>query len=63
MLDYQNFKDINQLIAVNLSKQKELDANPRAIQHIEFYGMLDTKSQVCIILEKSNEKFCKYVNG
>ena len=32
LLDYQYFKDNYQLIAVDLSKQKELDANPRAIQ-------------------------------
>ena len=50
-----------QLIALDLSKQKELDADPRAIQQIEFYGMLTTKSQVCTVLEKSNEtiEYCK----
>ena len=40
LLDYQYFKNNYQLIAVDLSKQKELDADPRAIQQIEFYGML-----------------------
>ena len=47
LLDCQYFKD--------LSKQKELDADPRAIQQIEFYRMRNTKSQVCTILEKSKE--------
>ena len=47
LLDYQYFKDHYQLIAVDLSKQKELDADPRAIQQIGFYGKLETKSQVC----------------
>ena len=37
LLTYQYFKDHNQLIAVDLSKQKKLDADPRAIQQIEFY--------------------------
>ena len=37
LLDYQYFKDHYQLITVDLSKQKELDADPRAIQQIEFY--------------------------
>ena len=32
LLDYQYFKDHYQLIEVDLFKQKELDANPRAIQ-------------------------------
>ena len=36
LLDYEYFKDHYQLIAVDLSQQKELDADPRAIQQIEF---------------------------
>ena len=36
LLDYQYFKENDQLIAVDLSKQKELDANPRAIQQLNF---------------------------
>ena len=36
LLDYQYFKDHYRLIAVDLSKQKDLDADPRAIQQIEF---------------------------
>ena len=55
LLDYQYFKDNYQLIAVDLSKQKELDADPRAIKQIEFYGVLDTKSQGRTVLEKSKE--------
>ena len=47
LIYYQYFKDHYQLIAVNLSKQKELDADSRAIQQIEIYGMLKTNSQVC----------------
>ena len=42
LLDYQYFKDHYQLIAIDLSKQKELDADPGAIQQIEFYGILKT---------------------
>ena len=41
------------LTAVDLSKQKELDADPKANQQIEFYGKLRTNSQVCTVLEKS----------
>ena len=53
LLDYQYFKDHDQLITGDLSKQKELDADPRAIQQIEFYGILNTNSQVRTVLEKS----------
>ena len=63
LLDYQYFKDNYQLIAVDLSEQKELDADTRAIQQIEFYGMLTTKSQVCTALEKSKEKILEFYNG
>ena len=52
LLDYQSFKNHCKLIAVDLSKQRELDADPRAIQKIEVYRMLDTNSQVCTVLEK-----------
>ena len=60
LLYYQYFKDHYQLIAVHLSKQKELDAGPRAIQQIEFYGMLKTNSQVCTVLEKSKETILEF---
>ena len=55
-LDYQ-------LIAVNLSKQKELYADPRAIQQIEFYGMLKDNSQVYPVLEKSKETVLEFYKG
>ena len=38
-----------------LSKQKELDADPRIIPQIEFYKILETDSQVCTVLEKIKE--------
>ena len=46
LLDYQYFKDHYQLIAIYLSKQKELDADSRAVQQIEFYGILKTHNCV-----------------
>ena len=63
MLDYRYFKHHDQLIAVNLSKQKELDADPLSIQQIEFYGMLKTNSQVCTVLEKSKETIPEFYKG
>ena len=41
LLDYDYFKKHYKLIAVDLSKQKELDADPTAIQQIEFKYMLE----------------------
>ena len=40
LLDYAYFKDNYRLIAVDLSKQKALDADPRAIQQIVFQGVV-----------------------
>ena len=40
LLDYDYIKNHYRLIAVDLSRQKELDAGPKGIQHIEFVGQL-----------------------
>ena len=60
MLDYEYFKDHYQLIAIDLSRQKELDADSRAIQQIEFYKMLKTNSQVGTVLEKSKDTMLEF---
>ena len=52
LLDYKYFRDHYQLIAVDLSEQKKLDADSRVIKQTEFYGVLKTISQACTILEK-----------
>ena len=36
LLDYPYFKDSYKIIAVNLSKQQALDADPRANQQVNF---------------------------
>ena len=38
----------------------QLDADSRATQWIEFYGMLKTNSQVCTVLEKSKETMLEF---
>ena len=53
----------SKIIVVDLTKQKELDAGSRAIQQIEFYGILKTKSQMCTVLEKSKETILKFYKG
>ena len=62
-LDYQYFKDHYNLIAIGLSSQKELDADSRAVEQIEFYGMLKTNSEVCTVLEKSKETTFQFSKG
>ena len=63
LLDYDYFQKNYQLIAVDLSKQREIDADPRAIQQIEFIGMLKTRSNLFTILEKSKETTLEFYKG
>ena len=63
LLDYDYFKKNYQSIAIDLSKQRELDADPRAIQQVEFIGMLKTRSNLFTILEKSKGTILKFYKG
>ena len=63
LLDFNYFKKHYKLVAVDLSKQKELDADPRAIQQIEFKYMLETNSTIYWILEKSKETILEFYKG
>ena len=62
LLDF-NYFDKHKLVAVDLSKQKELDADPRAIQQIEFKYMLGTDSTIYWVLEKSKETILEFYKG
>ena len=62
-LDYNYFKKHYKLVAADLSKQKELDADPRAIQQIEFKYMIGTNSTIYWILEKSKETILEFYKG
>ena len=63
LLDYNYFKKHYKLVAVDLSKQKVLDADPRAIQKIEFKYMLGTNSTIYWVLEKSKETILEIYKG
>ena len=41
LLDYNYFNNYYKMIAIDLSKQQALDADPKAIQQINFTGNLD----------------------
>ena len=57
MLDYSYFKENNKVIAVDLSKQQVFDANPRAIQQINFTANLDRaeNTTMSFIIEEGKE--------
>ena len=63
LLDYDYFKKNYKLVAVDLSKQKELDADPRAIQQIEFKYTLETNSTIYWILKKSKDTILEFYKG
>ena len=67
LLDYAYFKDNYRLIAVDLSRQKALDADQRAIQQIVFQGVVEgaagRKIRLYTILEKSKETILGFAKG
>ena len=50
LLDYDYIKNHYRLIVVDLSKQKEVDADPKAIQQIEFGGQLQIQVAINLCL-------------
>ena len=65
LLDYPYFKDTYKMIAVDLSKQQALDADPRAIQQINFTASLDRaeNTRVYFILEEAKETILDFSKG
>ena len=63
LLDSNYFDKHYKLVAVDLSKQKELDADPRAIQQIEFKYMIKMSSTIYWVLEKSKETTLEFYKG
>ena len=64
LLDYIYFKDDFRLITADLSKQKALDADPKAIQQIIFTGQVDDEAlTVFYILEQSKETKLEFSKG
>ena len=57
LLDYTYFKKYYKMIAIDLSKQQALDADPKAIQQINFTANLDRagNTRFYFILEEAKE--------
>ena len=57
LLDYIYFKNYYKMIAVDLSKQQALDADPKAIQQINFTANLDRagNTRIYFIVEEAKE--------
>ena len=65
LLDYTYFKENYKMIAIDLSKQRELDADPRAIQQINFAANLDRVGNTTIffIIEEAKETVLDFSQG
>ena len=68
LLDFAYFEKNYRLIAVDLSKQKALDADSRAIQQIIFTGKIkstvqNTRVIIFYILKQSNETMLEFSKG
>ena len=65
--DFAYFEKNYGLIAADLSKQKDLDADPRAIQQIIFTGKIKstvaTRVIIYYILEQSKETILQFAKG
>ena len=64
-LDYSYFKDNYKMIATDLSKQQALDADPRAIQQINFKANLDRAENTTLffITEEAKETVFEFSQG
>ena len=65
LLDYSYFKENYKLIAIDLSKQQALDADPRAIQQINFTANLDRAGNTTMffIIEQAKETVLDFSQG
>ena len=65
LLDYPYFKDNYKLVAIDLNNQQALDANPRAIQQINFTANLDRAAGATMffITEEAKETVLDFSQG
>ena len=65
LLDYPYFEENYKMIAIDLSTQNELDADPRAIEQINFTANLDRAGNTTIffIIEEAKETVFEFSQG
>ena len=65
LLDYIYFKNYYKMIAADLRKQQALDADPEAIQQINFQANLDRagNTRIYFILEEAKETVLDFSQG
>ena len=65
LVDYLYFKENYKTIVINLSRQQALDADPRAIQQINYTANLDRTGNTTMfsIVEKAKETVFDFSQG
>ena len=63
LLDYDYAVNKYKIIGIDLSKQQALDADPRAIQQINFTGDVPANTNIFYILEKAKETVLDFSQG
>ena len=65
MLDYTYLKENHKMVAIDLSKQQALDADPRAIQQINFTANLDKAGNTTMffVIEEAKETVLDFSQG
>ena len=64
LLDYPYFKQNHKMIAIDLSKQQALDADPRATQQINFTANLDRAGNTTFfIIDEAKETVSDFSQG
>ena len=64
MQHYNYFKNYYKIIAIDLSKQQALDADPKTIQQINFKGNLardEIENMTCFLLLKKQKNILEFL--
>ena len=63
LLDYNYFKEHYKMIAIYLSKEQELDCDPKAVQQVNFTGNLENQSKMFFFTEDAKETVLDFSQG
>ena len=64
-MDYNYFRNFYKIIIIDLSNQQTPDADPKAIEQINFIGNLDqpTRATMFFIIKEAKETILDFLQG
>ena len=63
MLDYSYFKKYYNMVAIDLSKQQALAADPKGTQQINSTGNLENNAVIFFIIQEAKKTFLDFSQG